>query len=90
MGGERRGVRWIVGGFVFCPCHLPLTQAIPGALFAGTTGGIVLRRHAVLLGLLSTAAWLLATWWGFRLLRRSTGCRVEAASIGAERDRVRY
>lgn len=67
---ERRGLAWIIGGFLFCPCHLPLTLWVLGVAFAGTAAGTLLREHALAAGVLVTAVWLVATCHGLRLLRR--------------------
>jgi mercuric ion transport protein len=73
---ESRGLLWLVGGFLLCPCHLPLTLGLLAALLAGTTAGALLREHGVAAAAVVTAAWGLATWRGLRLLRagrRSVG-----------------
>lgn len=66
---ERRGRLWVFGSFALCPCHLPLTLGVLATLFGGTALGAVLRDHALLAGLVITAAWIAGTWRGFRLLR---------------------
>ncbi|MBA4072917.1 MAG: hypothetical protein C0497_13920 [Gemmatimonas sp.] len=63
---------WLVGGFLFCPCHLPITLALFGVLFAGTVLGAVLQQYVLLVALLTTAIWLAASWYGLRLMSRST------------------
>jgi mercuric ion transport protein len=68
-GGAARGLLWIAGGFLFCPCHLPLTIAVSGAVLGGTAAGAALREHPLAAGGLITVVWLLATWRGLRLLR---------------------
>jgi hypothetical protein len=60
---------WLVGGFLFCPCHLPLTLWLLGTLLAGTAAGALLRRHVVVAAVIITSVWALATWRGVRLLR---------------------
>lgn len=67
---EKRGLAWMVGAFLICPCHLPLTLALIGALLAGTALGTSLERHPTATGIAITAAWLAATWRGIHLLRR--------------------
>ena len=66
---ENRGMMWIVGGFILCPCHLPLTLAALGAALAGTAVGTMLREHVIVSALIITAAWALATWRGVWLVR---------------------
>ena len=80
---ENRGMLWIIGAFLVCPCHLPLTLALAGVLLAGTTAGALLRSHPFAAGVLITLAWVAGTWRGFYLLRaarrfaaaRTAACR---------------
>jgi hypothetical protein len=60
----------VIGAFVICPCHLPLTLALAAALLGGTAAGAALRAHPFVAGSIITVAWLGATWHGFRLMRR--------------------
>jgi hypothetical protein len=60
---------WLVGGFLFCPCHLPLTLTLLLTALAGTAAGAMLREHVVVAGLVISAVGVLATWRGMRLLR---------------------
>jgi hypothetical protein len=68
---ERRGRRWLVGSFLLCPCHLPLTLAILASLGGGTVLGGLLREHALLAGVLITLGWLVGTANGLRLVRHA-------------------
>jgi hypothetical protein len=68
---EARGIAWVVGAFVICPCHLPITLALAAALLGGTTAGVALRSHPVLAGVLITVTWAAATWHGFRLMKEA-------------------
>ena len=68
---ERRGRSWLLGSFLFCPCHLPLSLGVLTAVFAGTSLGAVLRDHAWVAGTLITLTWVLGTGYGFRLLRQA-------------------
>jgi mercuric ion transport protein len=78
---ERRGRRWIFGSFVFCPCHLPVTLAIVATVFGGTALGALLRDHALLAGVVLTAAWVVGTARGFMLVRMAQrgSCPVPAS-----------
>ncbi len=67
---------WLIGGFVFCPCHLPLTLWLLGSLLAGTALGAVFRDHLVLAGTAVTLVWILATWRGLWLLRSAQSCEL--------------
>ena len=61
---ETRGLMWVVGAFVICPCHLPLTMALAGTVLAGTTAGVLLRAYPLVSGILITVAWVAGTWRG--------------------------
>jgi len=52
---------WVVGAFVICPCHLPLTLWALAAVLAGTTAGTLLVGHWLLAGALITVVWSAAT-----------------------------
>jgi len=64
-----RGLLWVAGAFVFCPCHLPLTLWFLAAVFAGTTAGVLVQGHPFMTAIVTTIVWLLGTWHGMRLLR---------------------
>ena len=72
---EKRGLAWVVGAFVICPCHLPITLAVFGTLLAGTAAGALFRGHLILAGAVISIAWLAATWHGFRLMRAGERAR---------------
>src|SRR5260370_30597567 len=67
---ESRGIAWMIGAFVICPCHLPVTMALATSLLAGTAAGAALRGHPLAAGTAITLAWLAASWHGVRLLRK--------------------
>jgi hypothetical protein len=74
---QNRGLAWVAGAFLFCPCHLPLTLAVAGAVLSGTAAGVALRAHPYLAGAIITAVWAAGTWRGFYLLRQAEkGCEV--------------
>lgn len=68
---ERRGRSWLLWSFLLCPCHLPWTLAILATVLAGTSVGAIVRDHIWVAGTLVTAAWLLGTGYGFRLIRQA-------------------
>jgi hypothetical protein len=86
---ENKGLAWVIGAFLFCPCHLPLTLALASSVLAGTAGGVLLRAHPLAAGILITAAWAAGTWRGIHHLRaarrfatsRMTSGEREAANI---------
>ena len=65
-----RGVAWVAGAFLICPCHLPLTLTVATTVLTGTTAGILLRAHLFAAGTIITLVWLAATWHGIQLMRR--------------------
>jgi energy-converting hydrogenase Eha subunit G len=70
-GSDVRGLLWVAGAFVFCPCHLPLTLWLLAAVLAGTTTGALVQGHPFVAGTLTTLVWLVGTWHGMRLMRRT-------------------
>jgi len=66
---ENRGMAWMIGAFVFCPCHLPITLAVLGLLFGGTAAGALLGAHPYIAGMVVTLLWVAGTWRGFSLVR---------------------
>ena len=66
---ENRGLAWVAGSFLICPCHLPLTLALAATVLAGTTAGVLLRAHPLAAGVLITAAWGAGTWRWIQHLR---------------------
>ena len=68
---ENRGIAWVLGAFVFCPCHLPLTLWILASVFAGTAIGVLISEHVVIAGVLVTSVWVIASWRGMWLMRRA-------------------
>jgi hypothetical protein len=67
--GQGKGLAWLVGGFVFCPCHLPITLWILGGVLAGTGAGVYVRENPVIVAAITTLIWLAATWRGIRMMR---------------------
>ena len=66
---EKRGMWWVMGAFIFCPCHLPITLSVLALLLGGTAAGALLRAHPYLAGAVVTALWVAGTWRGFALVR---------------------
>ena len=66
---ETRGLAWVMGAFLICPCHLPLTMVLASTVLAGTTAGVLWRAHPLAAGILITAAWAAGTWRGIHHLR---------------------
>lgn len=66
---QRHGIAWVMGSFLFCPCHLPLTLGLLAAIFGGTALGAVVVHYSLLAGVVITLIWAGGTWYGFRKLR---------------------
>jgi len=67
-----KGLLWVAGAFVFCPCHLPLTLWLLTAVLAGTSAGALVQGHPFVAGSLTTLVWAAGTWHGMRLMRTRT------------------
>jgi hypothetical protein len=68
---ENRGMMWMIGAFVFCPCHLPITLSALALLLGGTVAGAALRAHPYIGGMIVTLLWAAGTWRGFALVKRA-------------------
>lgn len=66
---EKRGMVWVIGAFVFCPCHLPITLGALALVLGGTAAGVALRAHPFIAGAVVTLLWAAGTWRGFHLIR---------------------
>jgi hypothetical protein len=66
---ESRGLTWVLGAFVICPCHLPLTLWAVAAVLSGTAAGALLHEHVYFVGAAISGVWLAATWRGVRYFR---------------------
>ena len=71
---ENRGMLWIIGAFVFCPCHLPLTLGLLGILLSGTAAGVLLADHWFVAGAIVSVVWLAGTIRGILYLRQASRC----------------
>jgi len=69
---EHRGLAWVLGAFVICPCHLPLTLWAIAALLSGTAAGALMHAHIYVAGAAISAVWLAATWRGVRYFRAAS------------------
>ncbi|HLG75581.1 MAG TPA: hypothetical protein VKX46_04165, partial [Ktedonobacteraceae bacterium] len=49
---RRRGITWVLGSFLFCPCHLPITLGILAAVFGGTALGAFFIRYSIIAGVI--------------------------------------
>ena len=89
---EKRGRRWLIWSFVFCPCHLPITMGVLATLFGGTAFGAVVSRNSLAVGLISGTVYAIGVGIGFRHLRRATAgidcangqCELPLAEVAAD------
>jgi hypothetical protein len=81
---ENRGLAWVAGAFVICPCHLPITLWALAVVLSGTAAGRLVQTHPYLAGGLITVVWAAATWRGFRYL---ASARVVSRTATEERSR---
>jgi MerE protein len=77
---ENRGVMWVLGAFVICPCHLPLTLWAIAALLSGTAAGALLHAHVYLAGAAISGVWLAATARGVHHFRTAARVCEQATS----------
>ena len=68
---ENRGMAWMIGAFVFCPCHLPITLSALALLLGGTAAGALLKAHPYVAAVIVTLLWAAGTWRGYALIRRA-------------------
>ena len=66
---ENRGMAWMIGAFIFCPCHLPITLGALALLLGGTAVGALLRAHPYVAAAIVTTLWAAGTWRGYSLIR---------------------
>jgi cytochrome c biogenesis protein CcdA len=64
-------------GFLFCPCHLPITLPLVGLWLGGTAGANFLTENLALLIGLSTVLFLGALAAGWLLLSRERACGLD-------------
>lgn len=80
---EHRGMAWMIGAFVFCPCHLPITLTVLGMLLGGTAAGALLSAHPYIAGTVVSILWVAGTWRGLSLVRSA-----QRFAYNARRDAV--
>ncbi len=68
---ERRGRMWLLWSVIVCPCHLPLTMGLLGAVLGGTTFGALVARNALGVGLVFGTLYIIGLVIGFRHLREA-------------------
>ncbi|HUW01225.1 MAG TPA: hypothetical protein VMW08_02610 [Acidimicrobiales bacterium] len=69
---ERRGRRWLMWSFIFCPCHLPVSMAVLAAVFGGSAFGTLISRNTLGVGIILGSIYVGGVAIGFRHLRAAT------------------
>ncbi len=72
---ERRGRRWLIWSFIFCPCHLPISMGVFAAIFGGTAFGALISRNTLGVGLALGTIYAIGVGIGFRHIRAATADR---------------
>ena len=80
---ERRGLLWMIGAFVFCPCHLPITLSVLALIFGGTAAGALLQAHPYAAAAVVTLLWIAGTWRGLVLVKCATSFAARPAQSAA-------
>lgn len=69
---EKKGRRWLMFSFIFCPCHLPVVMGVLGVLFGGSAFGALVSRNTIGVGIVSGVIYAILLAVGFRHLRSVT------------------
>ncbi|MFT7599702.1 MAG: hypothetical protein ACI8TP_002637 [Acidimicrobiales bacterium] len=69
---EKRGRKWLLVSFLFCPCHLPVIMTVLGVLFGGSAFGALVGRNTIGEGVVFGAIYAILLVIGFRHLRSAT------------------
>ena len=86
---DHKGLAWLFGAFVICPCHLPITLAVLTGALSGSVAGTLVIGHPYFAGGLIVVAWLAATWRGIVLLNapKVQGSTFNVQSSSSSEDR---
>lgn len=83
--GELRGRMWLIGSFLLCPCHLPVTLSVLSVIAGGTALGVVVRDHSWLVATVVSSAWLMGTARGLWLVHQADGAAKAALRLARAR-----
>ena len=72
---ERRGRKWLIWSFIFCPCHLPITMAVLAAIFGGSAFGTLISTNTLGVGLIFGAIYAAGVVVGLRHIRAAVAGR---------------
>ena len=82
---ERRGRRWLIWSFIFCPCHLPISIAVLAMIFGGTAVGALISRNTIGVGVAFGVVYAIGVAIGLRHIRRADSiksCQAGACEVG--------
>jgi len=68
---ERRGRRWLIWSFIFCPCHLPWSMALLASIFGGSALGTMISHNAIGVGIAFGVVYAIGVGIGFKHIRRA-------------------
>ena len=68
---ERRGRRWLIWSFLLCPCHLPLTLGVLGAVLGGTAVGPLVKANGLTIGIGLTLIYAVGVGIGLRHIHQA-------------------
>ena len=68
---EKRGRKWLLWSFIFCPCHLPVSMAVLATIFGGSTFGALISRNTLVVGLVFGVIYAVGVGIGFIHLRKA-------------------
>lgn len=71
---ERRGRRWLIWSFIFCPCHLPWSMAVLAAVFGGSAMGALISRNTIGVGIVFGLVYAIGIAIGLRYIRAAKKC----------------
>lgn len=69
---EKKGRRWLIWSFIFCPCHLPLTMGVLAVVLGGTAFGTFISSNTLGVGLVVGSIYLVGVVIGLRHIRAAT------------------
>lgn len=72
---ERRGRRWLLWSFIFCPCHLPISMAVLATIFGGSAFGALISRNTLWVGVLFGLVYAAGVAVGFFHLRKAVAAK---------------
>lgn len=72
---EKQGRRWLLWSFILCPCHLPVTLGILGAIAGGGAFSSMVSRGSMTVGVVLTSLYAVGLTIGLRHVREANKLR---------------